>query len=370
MSRHTGFASLKLHGGKAPAWLFGRMVRLSREIVIYLASEYGTREVLRRLSDPFWFQAFGCVLGFDWHSSGVTTTVCGAVKESLKGIDTELGFFAAGGKGGVSRQTPAHIADACERSGADAGALVYASRTAAKVDSAAVQDGYQLYHHVFFFTTAGDWCIVQQGMSDDTGMARRYHWLSDHVESFVDDPHEAVCCDARGDTLNLVAHENAGVRSASAELAREKPHVTLQALERVDPARLRTRHVPHLTMPRRHDLLPEIDVAGPYLEKIIVKTYERAPEDFETLLGIPGVGPKTLRALSLASELIHGTPATLRDPARFAFAHGGKDGTPFPVDRLTYDKTIEILNKAINRSAIDRSEKVKVFKRLANFSPP
>jgi len=351
---------LPLHGGKAPAWLFGRMVRLSREIVIYLASEYGTRDVLRRLSDPFWFQAFGCVLGFDWHSSGVTTTVCGAVKEGLKDIDRELGFFAAGGKGKTSRKAPAEIAGWCERLGRDPRPLVYASRTAAKVDSAAVQDGYQLYHHVFFFTAAGDWCVVQQGMSDETNMARRYHWLSEHVASFVDEPHEAVCCDARGDTLNLVAHENDAVRTGSAALAARRPEVTLKALEKL----------PVLTMPSRHTLFPEIDVATPYLEKILVKTYERAPEDFETLLGIAGVGPKTLRALALASELVHGTAATLRDPARFSFAHGGKDGTPFPVDKITYDKTIEILNKAINRSAIDRSEKVNAFKRLANFTQP
>ena len=218
MSRHTGYASLPLHGGKAPAWLFGRMVRLSREIVVYLASEYGTREVLRRLSDPFWFQAFGCVLGFDWHSSGVTTTVCGAVKEGIKAIDHELGFFAAGGKGNASRKTPLQVADVCDRIGLDAHPLVYASKTAAKVDSAAVQDGYQLYHHVFFFTAAGEWCVVQQGMSDATRRARRYHWLSDTLTSFVDEPHEAVCCDVRGETLNLVAHENDPVRRASAEL--------------------------------------------------------------------------------------------------------------------------------------------------------
>ena len=357
MPRHTGFASLPLHGGKAPAWLFGRMVRLSREIVVYLASEYGTGEILRRLSDPFWFQAFGCVLGFDWHSSGVTTTVCGAVKEALKDIDRELGFFAAGGKGGVSRKTPQQIADACERIGREAQPLVYASRTAAKVDSAAVQDGYQLYHHVFFFTAAGQWCVVQQGMSDASRTARRYHWLSDTVASFVDEPHQAVCCDARGETLNLVAHENDPVRRASAELAAEQPAVTIRALEKL----------PMLTMPARHPLLPELDVATPYLEKILLKTYERAPRDFESLLGIEGVGPKTLRALALASELVHGTPATMRDPARFSFAHGGKDGTPFPVDRTTYDRTIEILNKAINRSAIDRSEKVQAFRRLAAF---
>src|SRR4051812_20145462 len=336
------------------------MVRLSREIVIYLASEYGAQEVLRRLSDPFWFQAFGCVLGFDWHSSGVTTTVCGAIKEGLKDVDRELGFFAAGGKGRTSRKTPDEIAAACDRIGCDAKPLVYASRTAAKVDSAAVQDGYQLYHHVFFFTPAGEWCVVQQGMSARARTARRYHWLSEHVASFVDEPHEAVCCDARGDTLNLVAHENDVVRRASAALASAPPDVTLRALA----------DVPELAMPARHLLLPEIDVTSRFLEKILVKTYERAPEDFETLLGIPGVGPKTLRALALASELVHGTVTTLRDPARFAFAHGGKDGTPFPVDRTTYDKTIEVLNKAINRSAIDRSEKVKAFQRLASFCEP
>jgi len=343
------------------------MVRLSREIVVYLAAEHGTQEILRRLSDPFWFQALGCVLGFDWHSSGVTTTVCGAVKESLKDIDVEVGLFAAGGKGAVSRQAPAQIANACERTGADSLPLVHASRTSAKVDSAAVQDGYQLYHHVFFFTTGGDWCVVQQGMNDANGLARRYHWLSENVQSFVDEPHQAVCCDARGDTLNLVAHENDPVRTASAELAREKPEVTLRALERIDPARLRDLQLPRLAMPRRHELLPEIDVAAPYLEKILVKTYEQAPADFQALLGTEGVGPKTLRALALASELLHGTPATLRDPARFAFAHGGKDGIPFPVDKLTYDRTIEIFNKALNRASVDRSEKGKAFKRLATF---
>jgi hypothetical protein len=362
MPRHTGYASLPLHGGRAPAWLFGRMVRLSREIVVYITAEFGAREVLRKLSDPFWFQAFGCVLGFDWHSSGVTTTVCGAVKEGLKEVDAELGLFAAGGKGSVSRKTPQQIEVTCERLGTSPAPLVYASRTAAKVDSAAVQDGYQLYHHAFFFTAAGDWCVVQQGMSDETRTARRYHWLSDRVESFVDEPHEAVCCDERVSTLNLVAHENAATRAHAAELARSSPTVTLNALATAPPT------VRMLTMPRRHELLPELDVAGPYLEKILLRTYERAPEDFEQLLCIEGVGPKTLRALSLASELVHGTPAALRDPARFSFAHGGKDGTPFPVDKITYDRTIEILDKAVNRAAIDRSEKVKAFRRLANFA--
>jgi hypothetical protein len=293
--------------------------------------------------------------------------VCGAVKESLKDVSAELGLFAAGGKGAVSRRAPDEIANACERTGSEAQPLVYASRTAAKVDSAAVQDGYQLYHHVFFFNTAGEWCVVQQGMSA-AGMARRYHWLAEQLDSFVNEPHQAICCDQRTTTLNLVSRENDPLRTGSAELAREKPEVTLEALDRVDPARLRLTQVPLLDLPRRHELLPEIDVAGPYLHKILLKTYEHAPADFESLLGIEGVGPKTLRALALASELIHGTPAVMRDPARFAFAHGGKDGIPFPVDRLTYDRTIEIFNKALNRAAVERSEKVKAFRRLADFS--
>src|SRR5216117_748227 len=236
------------------------MVHLSREIVIYLTSEFGRQEMLRRLSDPFWFQAFGCVLGFDWHSSGVTTTVCGAVKEGIKEIDRGLGFFAAGGKGKTSRKAPEQIAATCDRIGRDPQPLVYASRTAAKVDSAAVQDGYQLYHHVFFFTGAGEWCVVQQGMSDALRTARRYHWLSEHVASFVDEPHEAVCCDARADTLNLVAHENDLVRGASAQIASQPPDVTLKTMERI----------PVLKMPARHELLPELDVASPYLEKILL----------------------------------------------------------------------------------------------------
>jgi uncharacterized protein len=354
----TGIASLPLHTGKAPPWLFGRMAMLSREIVIYVASEFGTREVLRRLSDPFWFQAFGCVLGFDWHSSGVTTTVCGAVKEGIRnGLDHELGFFAAGGKGAVSRKTPAQVTDVCERLGRDPAALVYASKTAAKVDSAAVQDGYQLYHHAFFFTAAGEWCVVQQGMSDAARTARRYHWLSEHVTSFVEEPHEAVCCDETTETLNLVADESAGVRRGSVELAIQSPEVTLRELAKV----------PELAMPARHTLFPELDVPNQHLQKILTKTYERAPENFEALLGIEGVGPKTLRALSLTSELLHGTSASMRDPARFAFAHGGKDGTPFPVDRETYDKTVEILGLAINKAAIARTEKVQAFKRLAEL---
>ena len=356
MRGRTGTAQLPLHGGRAPAWLFSRMVLLAREITIHIVSEYGPEEMLRRLSDPFWFQAFGCVLGFDWHSSGVTTTVTGALKEGVKGLERDLGFFAGGGKGAVSRKTPREIVTACERLSIDPSALVYASRMSAKVDSAAVQDGYQLYHHAFFFTPSGGWCVVQQGMNDANSMARRYHWLSASVRSYVNEPHAAVCADATGPTLNLVASESESVRVSTAELSREKPGIVLSALN----------DLPLLSMPRRH-AVTATDVNPAHLQKILLKTYERAPEDFETLLGMPGVGARTLRALALVSEIIYGTPASTRDPARFSFAHGGKDRTPFPVDRETYDRTVEILRAAVNRSGIDRSERVNALKRLVTF---
>ena len=356
MRGRTGTAQLPLHGGRAPAWLFSRMVQLAREITIHVVSEFGPEEMLRRLSDPFWFQAFGCVLGFDWHSSGVTTTVTGAVKEGIKGLERDLRLHAGGGKGAVSLRTPSEIVAACERLSIDSRPLVYASRMSAKVDSAAVQDGYQLYHHAFFFTDSGEWCVVQQGMNDANRMARRYHWLSTSVENYVNEPHAAICAQETSPTLNLVAAESAPVRSASAELSREKPEVALAAL----------RHLPLLAMPRRHEVsLGDINRAR--LGSVLLKTYERRPEDFETLLGMEGVGARTLRALALVSEVIYGTPASTRDPARFSFAHGGKDGTPYPVDRDTYDRTVTILRNAVNAAGIDRSERVRALKRLVQF---
>jgi hypothetical protein len=352
----SGSAHLPLHGGRAPAWLFSRMVRLAREITAHVVCEYGSEEVLRRLSDPYWFQAFGCVLGFDWHSSGVTTTVTGALKEGLRGTERELGVYVGGGKGAVSRKTPGEIVHYCDRLSMDPAPLVYASRMSAKVDSAAVQDGYQLYHHAFFFTPSGAWCVVQQGMSDADGMARRYHWLAAQLHSFVNEPHAAVCAEVESPTLNLVAAESDAARTASAQLAREEPSVVLGALK----------HLPLLSMPRRHSVLLA-DVNPQHLDRILLKTYERSPENFETLLGMEGVGAKTLRALALASEIIYGTPASMRDPARFSFAHGGKDGFPFPVDVETYDKTVHVLREAVNKANIDRSERVAALKRLVQY---
>lgn len=358
-TKRTGLAELPLHYGTAPRWLFALMVRLAREVLGHLVSEYGPDEILRRLSDPFWFQAFGCLLGFDWHSSGLTTTTCGAVKEALRGEAQNFSLVVAGGKGASSRRTPQEISDACERLAQDPARLVYASRMVAKVDSAAVQDGYQLYHHVFVFAQSGRWCVIQQGMSEATRTARRYHWLSEQVASFVCDPHAAVCCDRQGPTLNLVAAESQPAQTAMVELAVVPDPETLRVLDRL----------PTLTLPTRHAITLE-DLDPRYLRKILLRTYEAAPRDFEHLLGLPGVGAKTLRALALAAELIHGTPASTRDPARFAFAHGGKDRIPYPVDRATYAQTIDVLHQALNRAKIDRTEKLRAFKRLAGFMSP
>jgi hypothetical protein len=372
MPRHTGFAHLPLHPGRAPAWLFGRMTRLAREVTVHIVADHGPDEMLRRLADPFWFQAFGCALGFDWHSSGVTTTVTGALKEGLKDIQHELGLFAHGGKGLTSRRTPSEIVAHCESISMDPRPLVYASRMAAKVDSAAVQDGYQLYHHAFFFTRRGHWAVVQQGMSDAARTARRYHWLSESLASFVNEPHEAICSDARGITLNLVAAEHEILRRASAELAAGSPARVVDIVRRYSDegssgGRLPFDDAPTLDMPSRHALLLR-DVDPRHLHSVLLTTFERAPENFETLLGMEGVGARTLRALALVSEVIWGTPASTRDPARFAFAHGGKDGTPFPVDRATYDKTIDILHRAMSHARVDRSEKVDALKRLGSFA--
>jgi hypothetical protein len=356
-SRRTGVASLPLHTGRAPPWLFGRMVRLAREILAHLVAEYGPEEVLRRLSDPFWFQAFGCVLGFDWHSSGVTTTVCGALKEAVRDRQADFGLYVAGGKGRTSRSTPAEITAACEVLARAPDPLVKASKLAAKVDNTAVQDGHQLYHHTFVFTPAGSWCVVQQGMSDLTRTARRYHWLSEGLASFVDEPHAAVCCDVRGAELNMVAGESAAARAAITQLAAQPPQALLSLFERV----------PSLFMPKRH-LVSLADVDPGRLHKVLLKTYEQPPEDFASLLGTAGLGPKSLRALALTAEVIYGARASTRDPARFAFAHGGKDGTPHPVDRATYEVTIEVLQNALSRAKVDRSERIAALKRLAGFA--
>jgi hypothetical protein len=315
------------------------MKSLAKEITLSIIDVYGTEEMLSRLSDPFWFQAFGCALGFDWHSSGVTTTVCGALKEGIKGIENEVGFFIAGGKGKTSRKTPGEIEEICERRGVDGGRLIYASRMSAKVDSAAVQDGYQIYHHSFFFTQSGRWAVVQQGMNEASRYARRYHWFSPGVKDFVCEPHWAVCCDQTKEGLNLVAHESEKTRQSIAELSQENPDFLISEGARVNELYLSKEHpVP--------------------MEQI----------RFEGLLGVRGVGPKSLRALSLISELIHGISPSFKDPTRFSFAHGGKDGHPYPVNRKVYDQTIEILRGAIDKARVGDREKMEAIRRLRLFA--
>ncbi|OGL45234.1 MAG: hypothetical protein A2W05_01660 [Candidatus Schekmanbacteria bacterium RBG_16_38_10] len=353
----TGIANLPLHGGSAPAWLFNRMVKLAREIVIIIVEDSGPSEVLRKLSNPFWFQALGCVLGFDWHSSGVTTTVCGAIKEGIKGIEKELGVFAGGGKGNASRNTPKDIEKYCDIIGIDSASLVYASRMSAKVDSAAVQDGYQLYHHCFFFTKDGNWSVVQQGMNGDTRYARRYHWLSEKFDDFTNEPHAAICCESRDKGLNMVADESKKARETSVLLATEEPGFWENEIRKIQC----------LDLPSRHAIRKE-DIKTSHFSKILIKTYETKPKDYSGLLEIEGVGPKTVRSLSLLSELIYGVKSSFKDPARFSFAHGGKDGYPYPVDSETYDRVIEVLNGWINRSKTERTEKLKAFERLNRFA--
>jgi hypothetical protein len=352
--RRTGTADLPLHGGRAPAWLFSRMTRLARALVLAMREDAPPSALLGRLSDPYWFQAFGCLLGFDWHSSGVTTTVCGALKMGLRGLEADVGLFVAGGKGATSRKTPAEIARAAESLGRDLSALDYASRMAAKVDSAGVQDGYTLYHHTFVFTPDAEWAVIQQGMSDATRYARRYHWLGATVADFVSEPHAAVVAEKREErVLNLVASEGEAHRAAIAHSVREeRPDAVLRAL----------------ALPPRHHVIAHEDVAGPRLRKILLETYERRPETFERLLALPGVGAKTVRALSLAAEVMYGVPASVRDPAAFSFAHGGKDGHPYPVDRRTYDATIRYLEDAVRRARIGDPERLTALRRLEAVS--
>jgi hypothetical protein len=352
--QRTGIANLPLHYGKVPPWLFGRMSQLAREITIVTVTESGTGEMLRRLSDPYWFQAFGCVLGYDWHSSGVTTTVCGALKEGMRGLERELGLFVAGGKGRTSRKTPAEIENTGHLLKVNPSSLVYASRMSAKVDNSALQDGYQLYHHCFFFTTDGSWAVVQQGMNEANRYARRYHWLGEKVSDFVCEPEAAICSQAKGETLNLVASESARARDVITQVAaEEKPDRIVGQLNR-----LKTLNLPQRAYISLEDIHPD------RLGKIFLTAYEHKPKNFESLLALEGMGPKTLRALSLISELVYDTPASLRDPASYSFAHGGKDGYPYPVDRNTYDSSIQFLTQALEKGRIGDKDKLEAFKRL------
>lgn len=365
MRRQT--AHLPLHGGKAPAWLFQRMHRLAGSVVQLIVEDRGPDEMLARLADPMWFQAFGCVLGFDWHSSGLTTVTCGAVAEAYRRMGPSLGIHVAGGKGGASRKTPLQITQVADARSLDGDRLVYASRMSAKVDSAAVQDGYQVYTHHFFFSDDGAWCVVQQGMNDATRYARRYHWLSSAFEDFVCEPHCGVVSPQAGEQmlLNMVARDANASRERSTELSRIEPGRVLREV----------RGGPSLFLPAHHAVRDE-DINPRRLERVLRIAHEAQPENFEGLLGAAGVGPAAIRSLALISELVYGTPTcrqditrrwTPRDPPTFSHAHGGKDGHPFPVDRATYDRSIGLLESAVRRARLDPAGKDRALYRLTEF---
>ena len=334
------------------------MERLAPAVVEAIVLEHGPGEVLARLSDPWWFQAFGCVLGFDWHSSGVTTTVCGALKAGLAGREADIGIWVAGGKGKTSRKTPEELIEIGGRTGLDADVLVYNSRMSAKVDTAAVQDGFGIYHHSFFVASNGEWAVVQQGMRPSDRSARRYHWLGTRVTDMVREPHAAIASQRSGGAvLDLTAADSDRARDAATTLAREDPGRVARELDRLTV----------LNMPHSHAIDVKRDINPRHLRKIMLSTYEAAPQDFEDLLGVKGVGPRGIRSLVLLAELLHGTPASSRDPARFSFAHGGKDGHPFPVDRQTYDRSIDYLRGAVARARIGRNNRIDALKRLATW---
>lgn len=359
----TGIANLPLHGGQCPPWLFEKMVPLSRAIVETIVMEFGPEEVLTRLSDPLWFQALGCVLGFDWHSSGLTTTVTGALKEGLRPMEDELGVYISGGKGATSRKTPSEIQARGEKYGLpnNLEGLVYSSRMAAKVDNTAIQDGFQLYHHVFIFTRSGQWAVVQQGMNQVNRYARRYHWLGKMEQEFVNEPHSGILGPKATEVLDLTAKDSSKARDASTQLACQKPEETLEEIARLQDGP-RQGVLPGFTLPRSHP----VPNSG-YLNRALIAAYERQPENFEKLLAVQGVGPATVRALALVAEVVWGAAPSRKDPVRYSFAHGGKDGFPYPVSQKQYGESIWVFENAIKSAKLGQTDKMRALKRLSQL---
>lgn len=348
--KRSGAADLPLHYGYVPKWLAERMAKLGFAITESIITEYGKEEMLRRLSDPFWFQSFGAVMGMDWHSSGITTSVLGALKKSINPHAKELGIYICGGKGKFSKQTPDELLRIADASGLDGNELVRCSKLSAKVDNTAVQDGFQLYTHNFILTDTGEWTVIQQGMRTSDKTARRYHWHSGNLKSFVEEPHTGVCGLNQGNILNLVASEAASARDGILQLNSEAPGEIINAYQ-------------HLKMPSHHEVMAK-DVNLKRLGSILWLAHEHQPKDFESLLLLQGVGPRTIQSLALVSEVIHGSPIRFKDPARFSFAHGGKDGHPFPVPTKVYDETIETLHNAVQKAKLGALEKNVAIKKL------
>jgi uncharacterized protein len=364
-ARRAGIADLPLHGGHVPPWLAARMSRLGAVICEAIVHEYGRHEMLRRLAHPFWFQSFGAVMGMDWHSSGITTSVIGALKRGIAPMQSELGLYVCGGRGRHSRKTPQELAAIGERTGFDGDALARASRLVAKVDSAAVQDGYALYLHGFIVAADGAWTVVQQGMNPGLKYARRYHWLSETLKSFVDEPHSAIEGANTGTIVNLADRRAARSRAAQLQSLTELgPGGILRALRAVTQVAPEAQPVlPHLQLPPHHDVCSG-DVVLRRLHGSLAAAAEQGPGDFESLLLVPGVGPRTVESLALVAEVLHGAPCRFSDPARFSFAHGGKDGHPFPVPVAVYDETIRTLKSAVQKAKLGQGEELAALRRL------
>jgi hypothetical protein len=367
VAARAGSADLPLHGGRVPPWLGQRMSRLGAVVAQAIVHHYGRDELLRRLAHPFWFQSFGAVMGMDWHSSGITTSVIGALKRGLAPLSGELGLHVCGGRGKQSRLTPGELVAAGQRAGFDGDALAKASRLVAKVDSAALQDGFDLYLHGFVVADDGKWCVVQQGMNGESRRARRYHWLSEGLESFVDAPHAAIEGRAGGRIVNLADRRAEASRRAQldllGEMGPEKLAREAAALTRPAPAAPNLPLLPHLDLPHHHDVKAG-DVILRRLHGTLAAAAEQGPKDFAELLLVPGVGARTVQSLAMVAEVIHGAPCRFADPARFSLAHGGKDRAPFPVPTKVYDKTIGILKHAVGQAKLGQEEKLSAIRRL------
>ena len=370
MGRRSGSADLPLHGGRVPAWLGQRMTLLGAVIAQAIVLEYGRDELLRRLAHPFWFQSYGAVMGMDWHSSGITTSVLGALKRGLAPLSSELGLHVCGGRGRHSRATPAELVAVGERVGLDGDALARSSRLVAKVDSAAVQDGFDLYLHGFIVADDGRWVVVQQGMNDGRKQARRYHWLSEGLESFVDAPHAAVEGANQGQIVNLTDRRAAASRERQLDLLRDAgPDGIVRELARLEPAHGKASApaaqamLPHLVMPDHHEVRAE-DVIERRLHGALAAAADRGPQDFAELLLVPGIGARTVRSLAMVAEVVHGTPCRFSDPARFSLAHGGKDRHPYPVPTRVYDRTIAVMKEAVAAAKLGQDEKLAAIGRL------
>jgi hypothetical protein len=367
----TGIANLPLHGGKAPAWLTTRMRKLAKEITAIIIDEYGTDTLLTRLSDPYWFQAFGCVLGYDWHSSGVTTVVTGILKQALS--PSEHGVIVCGGKGKTSRKTPAEITDAAEQFGFSENtinALTYTSRITAKVDNTAIQAGYQLYHHAFLLTENKKWAVIQQGMSAEDRTARRYHWLSDNVTNFVVEPHNAIVGDAKREkALNMTAKTSEGARKASVDIAKEPPNRLMRLFEAARPLQQKSLREWLPQNSSQQQSITVLQMPRNINWKMLKQVYEFQPKNYEELLSVKGVGPATVRGLALVAELVYGEKPSWQDPVKYSFAYGGKDGVPYPVDRKAMDESIQLLKQTVQSAKVGDKEKTQSLQRLRRFVP-